>query len=183
MAGTGGRRWAVALMVVDVALLVVFVVLAVGHFQSTSGGNEPSSPPPTATTDKAADFRMPSGRVACHMDATGVVCGMNDVKAWPRVEGCPAERVVVLDETGARPVCASTVDVPLPDGSGRSAFGGAYFPTDAPDLEYGTGMGVAGYTCASRQAGVLCTNPEGHWFNLRLQDGLTEGGPDDDPPA
>ncbi len=183
MAGTRGRRWAVALMVVDVALLVVFAVLAVGHFQSGTGGAAPPSPSSSVTTDDELDFRMPSGRVACHMDDAGVVCGMNDVKAWPKVEGCPADHVVVLDQAGARPVCASTVDVPLPDGSRRSAFGGAYFPTETSELQYGASVMVAGNTCESRQAGVLCTSADGRWFNLRLQDGLTEGGPDDDPPS
>ncbi len=183
MAGTRGRRWAVALMVLDVALLVVFGVLAVGHFDGTPD-DLASTPPSTAAADDATDFRMPSGRVACHMDATGVVCGMNDVKAWQKVDGCPADHVVVLDESEARPVCADTVDVPLPAGAGRTTtFGGAGFPADAPDLDYGDSVGAAGYTCESRQAGVLCTNAAGQWFNLRLQDGLTTGGPDDDPPS
>jgi hypothetical protein len=169
-------------MVVDVVLLVALGALAVGHFQGTPGG-DPSSPSSTAATDDAMDFRMPSGRVACHMDASGVVCGMNDVKAWQRVDRCPADHVVVLDEAGARPVCAGTVDLSLPDRSGRDDFGGADFPTGAPALDYGDSVSAAGYECESRRAGVLCTNPDGQWFNLRLQDGLTTGGPDDDPPS
>ncbi|MCL2091837.1 MAG: hypothetical protein FWH11_11695 [Micrococcales bacterium] len=185
MAGTQGRRWAVVLMVVDVALLVVFAVLAVGHFRGTP--DDPQSPPQTVAADDAVDFRMPSRRVACHMDAAGVVCGMNDVKIWPRVSGCLGDRVVVLDEAGARAVCATEVDVPRPDGAGRTSFGGAYFPSSVlssdHELDYGQGRTVGGYTCESRRTGVLCRNADGQWFNLRQSDGFTQGGRTDKPPV
>ena len=180
VAGTRGRRWAVVLFVVDVALLAVFGVLAVRHFQDASSSG-PSQPP--TVTSQAVEFHMPSGRVACRMDAAGVVCGMNDVKAWDRVEACPANHVVVLDGTGARAVCAADVDVPLPDGTARAVYGGVAFPSSTPELAYDQKQTVGGFTCESRQTGVLCRNDAGQWFNLRLQDGLTQGGPNDDPPA
>jgi hypothetical protein len=181
--GTRGRQWAVTLLAVDIALLVVFGVLAVGHFQGDP--DSPASPPPTVAATEPVDFRMPSGRVACHMDATRVVCGMNDVKHWLRVEGggCPGDRVVVLDDAGVRAVCAATVDVPLPDGARRTSFGNAYFPSGTQVLEYERSRTVGGYTCQSRRAGVLCRDADGRWFNLRLQDGLTQGGRDDVPPS
>lgn len=180
MAGTRGRRLAVALLVVDVVLLAVFGVLAVGRVQSS---DDPPSPPETVASTETVVFHMPSNRVACHMDADGVVCGMNDVKVWPKVSGCPGNHVVVLDDAGARAVCATEVDVPLPDGSGRTTFGGVYFPSGTPELAYEQSRTLGSYTCESRRAGVLCRNAAGQWFNLRLADGLTKGGPDDSPPA
>ena len=178
MAGTRGRRWAVALLVVDVVLLAVFGTLAVRHLQ----GSSDTPQPPTATTE-SVDFHMPSGRVACRMDATGVVCGMNDVKAWPRLTGCPGNHVVVLDGTGARAVCATDVDLALPDGASQTGYGGLSFPSGTLELAYDKSRTVGDYTCTSRQTGVLCRNAGGQWFNLRLQDGLTTGGSDDDPPS
>ena len=183
-----GRGWAITLGVVDVALLTVFAVLAVGHFSGDDPDPvDPSSPPANVSTDPVA-FQMPSGRVYCYMSVDGVVCGINrDIQAdktspWPRAEGCPLNHLVRLDRQDAQTVCAKDVDVPVPDEEGTNA-GGVVFWTGSERLAYGQKRAVGEFTCESRQAGVLCTNAGGQWFNLRQSDGFAHGGPDDTPPS
>jgi len=179
--------WAITLAVVDVGLLAVFAVLATGHFHDSAPDDPPSTPPANISTDPV-HFHMPSKNVYCYMDVNGVVCGINrDAaaerdKPWPRIATCPINHVVRIDSQDAQVVCAADVDIPVPDGDGKSV-GGAVFSVDGHQLDYGQKQTVGDFTCESRQAGVLCTNATGQWFNLRQADGFTHGGPGEAPPA
>ena len=185
MGRAGERRWVVVLLVVDLALLAALGVLAARDATATV-----PSPPPTTTaapSDATVDFLMPSRNVACHMTADQVVCGMQQVDVrlgtWPTVRGCPGAHVVLLDVDGVQAVCPRDVSVPLPTGAKVMSYGGLFFPATAPVLDYGQKRTVGDLTCTSRQEGVLCRNAAGDWFNLRKLDGLTRGGPSDNPPS
>ncbi|GAB3679107.1 DUF6636 domain-containing protein [Angustibacter aerolatus] len=123
---------------------------------------ETPSPSSAATTDPTSDptpddrdriqFRSPSSNIGCALSSAGARC---DVRArdWtpPAKPGDCRQawgRGLQVDARGARVVCAGDV-----------VQGGAA-------LEYGRTQRKGRFACTSSEAGMRCTGPGGHGFEL-----------------
>ena len=101
-------------------------------------------------------FTSPSGNIGCIMDAEYLRCDIEE-RDWtppPRPADCPSftgyGQGISMDPHGpAAFVCAG--DTTLHAG---------------PALAYGQTQRTGGFTCTSGEAGVRCTNADGHGFRL-----------------
>jgi hypothetical protein len=143
---------------------------------STPATTSPPAPPPTSTQAttpahvpseapsrilSVANFLSPTGNLGCAI-AGGVARCDIATRSWT---------------PPARPSsCSSQVDYGQGIQIGKS--GGATFvcagdttrSPGAPKLKYGTGTGVDGFVCVSREAGMTCTRATtGHGFTISAQ--------------
>ncbi len=154
-------------LVVDV-LLVLAVLVALAAYLS-DGGRAPGAADPGATASAPAEpgatggaafdgaFALPSGNIACEIDADAATCTVAESTAEPvTVEGCAgtAGQVLTVTAEGASTPC---VQGALP---GPAAPG-------TPVLEYGEQTTTGDFTCASAESGVTCRHdPTGAGFTL-----------------
>jgi hypothetical protein len=110
-----------------------------------------------ASAALAFGFSTPSRNIGCQGDASGIRCDVGK-RSWsppPKPPSCHLDwgQGLILGRTGpSRWVCA-----------GDTALGSRNI------LAYGQTRRYGPFTCASRVAGLRCTNPAGHGFQLSRQ--------------
>jgi hypothetical protein len=182
MAGptTGMRlgRGMTIFIAVDAVLVTVFLVTlalaltgglaGLGRSSSTAGSSSPStsapgavapssSPSGTSTAQSLQSFALPSGNIACTMEAAGVKCTIASITFAPPTDAACTGTIGHVFEVGTDGVRIPCVDGPAP---GVAAAG-------TPQLEYGTSSSVGGHTCASSTNGVRCVeDATGRGFEL-----------------
>jgi hypothetical protein len=104
-------------------------------------------------------FQSPSGNIGCVLIAGEARCdAAKHSWAAPRPADCP-------DGSDA----GQGLQVGASGAAGVVCAGDTTLSTSAPVLEYGTAAALDGTVCASRRAGVTCTNADGHGFTISAQ--------------
>ena len=145
--------------------------LAGGRRRRHQAGPTPTptaTPTATATPAGSASFRTPTGRLACTVGDTGLVC---DVRPQQGDEGFPEPDSDISEECRefAPGQWGNGVTLPF---AAESAFpncssGVNVVDQDPPALDYGTTWERDGFTCVSEEKGLTCTRGEHGFFANR----------------
>jgi len=111
----------------------------------------------SAQAAKFGSFKTPSGNIVCGYGSGSIGCGIAS-----GLEPAPRNTCIDLDYSGKRMSVRTNGRAVVDLCAGDP--GPFLFTKTAPVLGYGSSWRGDGITCASRRAGLTCTNRSGHGF-------------------
>ena len=169
-----GMKFPIALLALTLAACGAETPVRTSQAGGDAGTKPAPTPTPTATPTATAtpagsgSFRTPTGRLACTVGDTGLVC---DVRPQQGDAGFPEPDSDISEECRefAPGQWGNGVTLPF---AAESAFpncssGVNVVDQDPPALDYGTTWERDGFTCVSEEKGLTCTRGEHGFFANR----------------